>query len=298
VSADSVALEHYRDRRDLVEAAAGVAEDAWRSVSTDDLIGSWRESSATVLVAVSGAQLAAAQDADGYLSAVLGEQDIDPASDGQVNPRPLAGIASDGRSLSTLLEQPMIATLVAIGDGAAVPSALATGYATLDMIVRTQVADAGRTADQIALTARPQAPGYVRMVVGRTCSRCVVLAGRWYRYDAGFNRHPRCDCVGVPAAEDTSGDIRTNPRAYFDSLSRAEQDQAFTKAGAQAIRDGADIAKTVNARRGMYTPADGRKYTTEAAGRRPRLLPEQIYLEANGDRAEAVRLLRLHGYIR
>jgi hypothetical protein len=43
--------------------------------------------------------------------------------------------------------------------------------------------------------------------------------------------------------------------------------------------------------------ADGRLYTTEAAGRRPRLMPEQIYREAHGDRGEAIRLLRLHGYL-
>jgi hypothetical protein len=28
-----------------------------------------------------------------------------------------------------------------------------------------------------------------------------------------------------------------------------------------------------------------------------RLMPEQIYLEAAGDRAEAIRLLRLHSYL-
>jgi hypothetical protein len=90
----------------------------------------------------------------------------------------------------------------------------------------------------------------------------------------------------------------TNPRVYFDGLSRAEQDKAFTIAGAEAIRAGADIGKVVNARRGMRTATDGRLYTTEAAGRRPRLMPEQILIEANGNRDEAIRLLRLHGFVR
>lgn len=101
----------------------------------------------------------------------------------------------------------------------------------------------------------------------------------------------------VPAAEDAADDIRTDPRGYFDSLTRVEQDKAFTAAGAAAIRDGADIARVVNARRGMQTATDGRLYTTEAAGRRPRLMPEQIFREANGSRDEAVRLLRLHRYL-
>jgi hypothetical protein len=47
----------------------------------------------------------------------------------------------------------------------------------------------------------------------------------------------------------------------------------------------------------MYE-AGGKRFTTEAAGRRPRLMPEQILREAGRDRAEAVRLLRLHGYLR
>lgn len=296
MSAESVALEHYRSRRELVDAAADAAEQAWRQVSTADLTTSWRSASGRLLVALAGAQLAAARTADDYLDTVLGEQNINPAADGATNARTLAGVASDGRGLDTLLEQPMIATLVAIAGGATVPTALATGYGTLDMIVRTQVADAGRMADQVAMTARPQATGYVRMVVGKTCSRCIILAGRFYRYNAGFDRHPRCDCVHIPSRESIAGDVQTDPRKAFQAMTPAEQDKAFTKAGAEAIRQGADLAQVVNARRGMYT-ADGRLFTREAAGRRPRLMPEQILRDAK-DRADAIRLLRLHNYLR
>jgi hypothetical protein len=82
------------------------------------------------------------------------------------------------------------------------------------------------------------------------CGRCAVLAGRWYRYDAAFERHPHCLCGQIPAPEDLAGDALTDPKLYFDSISEAEQDRAFTKAGAQAIRDGADVSQVVNARRG------------------------------------------------
>jgi hypothetical protein len=47
----------------------------------------------------------------------------------------------------------------------------------------------------------------------------------------------------------------------------------------------------------MYEAADGRLYTTEAAGRRPRIMPEQIFKDATS-RTDAIRLLRLHGFIR
>jgi hypothetical protein len=197
-----------------------------------------------------------------------------------------------------LLEQPAIGALVALSAGATTARAMATGYATLDMIVRTQVADAGRVADQVAITARPDVGGYTRMVVGRTCSRCIVLAGRFYRWNAGFKRHPNDDCVHIPTREAIAGDVTLDPRKTFDSMGRAEQDKTFTKAGAEAIRDGADPAKVVNARRGMQTAADGRLYTTEAAGKRPRLMPEAVFAEARGNRDEAIRLLKLHGYLR
>src|SRR5690348_18342012 len=32
-----------------------------------------------------------------------------------------------------------------------------------------------------------------------SCQRCAILAGRWYRWSQGFLRHPRCDCVNLPA---------------------------------------------------------------------------------------------------
>lgn len=102
----------------------------------------------------------------------------------------------------------------------------------------------------------------------------------------------------IPSREDRADDLRTDPRAYFESLTAAEQDRAFTKAGAEAIRAGADIAQVVNARSGIYT-AGGRQFTTVGARRRrPRLMPEQILREAAGDRDEAVRLLKLHGYLK
>jgi hypothetical protein len=99
--------------------------------------------------------------------------------------------------------------------------------------------------------------------------------------------------------------VRTDPKLYFESLSGPEQDRIFTKVGAQAIRDGADIFQVVNARRtkaGMYT-AGGLKYTTESTTKRgrkrgPRLMPESIYKIAGSDRAEAIRLLRFHGYLK
>ena len=301
MSAHNVALTHYRERQRLVLAVARLARELWRQVDPARIDASWSRLLSELMVALAGAQRAAAQAADGYLDQILEQQDVGTASTGRLRPSALSGAAADGRPLDTLLRQPTIATKLAIQSGLAPARALATGYANLDLIVRTEVADAGRVADQVALAARREATGYVRMLVGKSCSRCAILAGRRYQWSQGFQRHPRCDCIHIPAREDSADDLRTDPKAYFASLSKEDQGRLFTKSGAAAIREGADIGRVVNARRGMYI-AGGRQLTTEATtragiNRQLRLMPEQIFREANGNRDETLRLLRMHGYL-
>lgn len=299
MSAEDVARAHYEARRRLTSAVGDLARQQWSRVHPSALDTSWAGVAPTMLVGITGAQLAAARMADGYVGDALDEQDLPPDASGALVPDMLAGVASDGRPLDSLLQNPITVVKSAIGAGVGLDRAMASGYANLDMIARTQVADAGRVADHTALVAHNGATGYTRHLSPPSCSRCAVLAGRFYQWNAGFKRHPRCDCIHVPGAGDSG--LRTDPRAYFDSLSGAEQDKAFTKAGAAAIRDGADMGRVVNARRGMYDAA-GKSLTTEATTvrgiGRVRLMPEQIFAEAKGDRAEALRLLERHGYIR
>lgn len=190
--AEQVAREHYRTQQALATTTARVAAQAWQQVDPDRIVASWREASPRVTVAITGAQRAAAGQADGYLTAVLAEQGIGTDADGEVEPSAFSGIASDGRELETLVRQPANLAVTALRRGERLPRALAAGQASLDMIARTQVADAGRTADQVSLVAHRSASGYIRLLVPPSCSRCAILAGRWYRYSAGFQRHPRC----------------------------------------------------------------------------------------------------------
>lgn len=117
-----------------------------------------------------------------------------------------------------------------------------------------------------------------------------------------------CDCLGIPAAENLAGDILTDPKVIFESLSPQQQDSIFTAAGAQAIRDGADMNQVVNARRGL-TVVGSRLTTTEgttkrgfagkrmqATGQTIRLMPEAI-AELARDRTEAIALLRSNGFL-
>jgi hypothetical protein len=135
----------------------------------------------------------------------------------------------------------------------------------------------------------------------------------WYAADTLIVSN--CDCVHVPVTDpDVADEVKTDPRTYFDSLSRAEQDRIFTNAGAQAVRDGADLNQVVNARRGMYSAGSvggTLSATTEGMTRRGfagrptgplgkggfiRLMPESIY-QLSGSREETLRLLRRYGYL-
>lgn len=332
-----IAAGHYDQRQILAQAAAKDAAARWAAVDPQNIAASWAAQVPELSLVVSGAQLAAASAADGYLDEVLEAQEIAAGSELAVDARSLAGVASDGRGLLSLLNQPAISALTALSGGVPLPMAMATGSATLDMIVHTQVADAGRVADGVALTGRKQVEGYVRLLSPPSCSRCVILAGKHYRWNAGFQRHPRCDCVHIPAQHADIWHLRADPETYFHSLSQAEQDRIFTRAGAQAIRDGADMNQLVNARRSMYTASvGGRKFRATLEGttvrgtfgafetmpdgslrlrsdaelqrrrsgsrhiraaRAPRLMPEEIYKIAGDDRDEAIRLLRRNGYL-
>lgn len=256
-------------------------------------------------------QATAAASAGIYVEDALEEQGIVAAAEGRVVAGGFAGVASDGRQLESLLYQPVVRTLIALKNGDTLSRAKATGLMHLDIIARTQVADAGRSAESVALAARPKIQGYVRMLSAPSCSRCIVLAGKFYRWNTGFQRHPRCDCRHIPSSESVAGDLTVDPKKTFESLAPAEQARVFTQAGAEAIRNGADISQVVNARRGMDTAVVfGRQvqHTREGItvyaknGRNTkspvRLMPEQILKEAKGNRAEAIRLLKLHGYIR
>ncbi|MFC5676063.1 hypothetical protein [Aeromicrobium endophyticum] len=285
------AVEHYERQQQFTAAA---------------LVAGRRSGVSTVELAriVAALQLLAARDALESIDPMLEEQDISAPPVGQIAAASFSGTASDGRPLESLLLQ------------AATPDAL-------DMMVVTQVQDAARQAASVSIAARPHI-GYVRMLNPPSCSRCAILAGKFFRYNEGFQRHPRCDCRHIPSTESLSGDLTTDPSAYFDSLTGPEQDKVFTKAGAESIRLGADPTQVVNARRvtaGMQVAgvspikidARGILRTTEGTTRRGlayqqqrglrrngdvqgRLMPESILLRA-ADRAEAQRMLRLYGYI-
>lgn len=248
-----VAVEHQRRQDRVVLEALARVRASWAAMSVADLDASWERRGGDIIAATAVAQYEAAVAGARYVPTALRAQGVGAvASAGSVEPAMLAGVASDGRALGSLLYGGVVASGRALNAGTAAPVALREGLTWLQRAVTTQVTDAGRGATFAGMVSTPAVKTWVRMVNPDACSRCIILAGRTYRLE-GFERHPRCRCVHVPSAENTPGDIGTDPVAYFNSMSEAEQDRVFTKAGARAIRDGADMGQVVNARRGMFT---------------------------------------------
>lgn len=306
------------------------AQWEWRQL-TPYLEQSWNMVGPRLTAVVTAGQLRTASRAPADVAEMLDQQGISPAADGIVSARALAGVASDGRPLESLLYQGLVLTGQALNSGNLFGQAISQGWDFIEQAVASEVADANRVAASVQSVLTPKVIAGHRVVNPGACSRCVVLAGIATWTLEPFARHPKCRCINVPSDEVDPEGVGTDPMDYFNSLSAKEQDRAFTIAGAQAIRDGANMNQVVNARRGMTTTVDaaqkrlirdqwGKYSTTEGMTRRgwahtvmsqnprwtaeaggktyvknTRLMPESIY-ELARNRDDAIRLLKAYGY--
>jgi len=315
----------YRDQQRRVVSALLLTRREWSKMDPANFDASWAQLRPRVSLLTASAQLGAARAGALMVPAALDElgQSVDPVAD--VRPEGFAGVASDGRPLDSLLDGAVVRSKQGVAGGSSPQDALVKGGKWLDMVVHTMVADAGREAAGVAIAARPQI-GWVRMVNPPCCSRCAILSGKWFRYNQGFQRHPRCDCYHIPAREHT-GELGWAP----DDLIKEGKVTGVTKAEQQAISDGADAIAVINARRGaqgMWTTegttrrgyasyvkrelakqrGEIAKETAAKVGRRgyikqykvrrtgPRPTPATIYKYATS-REDAIRLLAANGYI-
>jgi hypothetical protein len=268
----------------------------------------WRDAVQSIGDRLLTLQVLIASMADPYLNDVLDVQGADPSAEAQVDPAAFADLADGGGS--------WLQTLVYAPNSVREPGA--DWRSKFDFIAQSIVKgglnDTGRSSVQSGMQGRPSCEYYVRMLVGKSCARCAVLAGRRYKSAVAFRRHKRCDCKHIPGPEDTD-DWSTDPKDYFQSLSTEDQDDVFGQGAAEAIRRGADIYQVVNAESGVYV---ARAYGQEVlatttgttarglAGQRladsglPRLLPDEIFLQAERlgwDREEILAQLRRFAYV-
>jgi hypothetical protein len=191
--------------------------------------------------------------------------------------------------------------MVVAADAAVIPLAFVTEPATVermadgiedrwrfDRLIASLVTDAARASESVNIAVRPRV-GYVRYVSAPCCSRCAILAGRFYRWSAGFKRHPGCDCTHLPTTDPRS-EHRQNPHELVES----GQVRGLSKADQKALADGADLNQIVNVRGKKAGLVD----SGEVLSRAGRPTPAGIYRSAGDDRDKALGLLERHGYIR
>lgn len=293
------AVDRHADLVALAQTGARkIATRSWKRVDADRIAASWLEQLPELTEAVSGFQYKAAVSASEYGALALAEQGVYGPPSAFVDPKAFAGVSPDGRSLESLLNQPSIRARSLIGKGLSVEDAIVAGQLYLGTIVRTLIADTARQAASVDLAVR-KGYGYTRVIVGETCKDCVILAGKFYKWNAGFLRHPNDDCIHVPTTMPLSEKAITDPYEHFRSMSEAEQNKFWGEDDAQAIRDGADIYQVYNARRGASRDGMTTLYSTLKRGLMPnqvRLTPDAIYKQATS-RAEALRLLEANKYI-
>jgi hypothetical protein len=301
---DAQALAEAQVQRRLVVqlAAAGAVVATWQQLNPATLFADWVAGAGSrIFAALSLAQEAIAAMAPSFVEDVLlltGDDVFGAALD----PLAFAGRSFDvDADLRDVLRIAPARVTALLRSGVSEPVALERGQRFLEMVTMTETADAGRAADQVALIgAEPADPGkvwnygWVRVIEPGACSRCAILAGRFYKWNEGFERHPACRCIHVPSRVATAGSLASDPRAYFNSLSLAERNRLFGKAVSEAIEAGGDMNRIVNAatKGKVWIAGDG---TRTKSGRRT---PWQLIKDAAGDRAEATRLLRQFGYIR
>lgn len=272
-----IAYAHQNRVNTLAARTAAAAVRLFRRIDPSYMEAGWDQMAPTLAETVSNGQIAAAKLALAYVGRIAKQ-------DGGANPRvglyaeSFAGATKEGRELAPELYTAVTTTKKLIGAGTAIPAAFRSGSGLMALLAGNAVRDASRAADSTVAVAK----GFtysVRVINPGACSRCAILAGvKGYRAD--FDRHPACRCSSMPLRDDeTPEGMFRNAEDYFNALSPAEQTRVFTKAGAEAIRLGADPAKVVNARRGAYKTAAKRADGTYAPAR---LRPITIGRKADG----------------
>lgn len=287
----SASADQYRAQQKISTKAAASVRKLWRRMG-DDFDASWAVVGPQVVNLVEHARAAAVATAIPYTGRVLAETNQRDDAVGSLSPEAFLSAAPDGRSVESLYGRSVIKAKTAVGAGASAVVAREQVGRWLTKVTLTTLADTRREVYAADIVQRPTLTGYTRMLNPPSCGRCAILAGKWFRWNEGFQRHPRCDCQHIPAAENVAGDFRTDPYEYFKSLTPEQQEKQFGRLEARAIRDGADIYRVMNVKtRGLATAKAARVYGTPS-----RLTIDDIYRQA-GTRTNAIRMMREEGYI-
>lgn len=240
---------HFQRQRTFVAVALSVIRRAFR-------LGDPRR--AVPMLAV--LQHEAARDAARSVSEMLAEQGAGLRQVAEVNTMAIAGSTSNG--------QPLLRLIV---DDAELYQ--------LERTAVTAVQDAARMGAQLAVTATPGA-GWTRMVNPPCCARCAILAGKFFKWNDGFERHPQCDCRHIATTQGIASEVEANPDRLLDN----GHVNGLTVAERKAIDAGADLVRLVNARRDLWLDSPMHP------------APRRIF-ETAKTQDEAIAALRRAGYL-
>ena len=188
--------DHYRHVLGWQAAALGVASRAWAEVSPNAISESWSTQVPYLAQSFDALRRNVAVDSAIYTPLTLSEQGQYRVGDAFTDVDAFLPTLATGGDLEAALYVPAIRTKEAIRRGVGVADALDTGKQSLYAILTSALSDTGRQVGGVAVASRPKT-GYTRMLNPPSCERCVVLAGRFYRWNTGFLRHPRCFPAGT-----------------------------------------------------------------------------------------------------
>lgn len=165
-------------------------------------------------------------------------------------PGAYAGQSAAGYPLGNLLQAPGRTVEARLAAGMSGTEALAAGRFQLARLAENETQQAFTNANAAGMYGIPEIEGYARALVGESCPRCVILAGRIYSFEEPFKRHPLCNCTHVPVEDRDAARKELpevfDPQGHFDAMTPEQQDEWLGKANAQAVRDGADLGQVVN----------------------------------------------------
>ncbi|ACU39438.1 hypothetical protein [Actinosynnema mirum] len=238
----SAGTAFYDESAVLERQAIAMILALWGRVDAANPSASWVGLLPEAVAILVAAQTVAAEMADPYLLDTLGGSIDTPVDPG--------GMVSTG--LDALLYLPAANAQQALWTGMPAAAALGRARATLASYVRTASGDTGRLASAAGIAGRSDVAGYYRRLRLPSCSRCIVLAGRFYRWSSGFRRHKNCDCKHDPVQRRDDAE----PLDVRGAIASGQVHGLSKAATAAIVEHGADPAQVINAQRGMYMIGD------------------------------------------
>ena len=247
-----LAFAHQAELIRIADLLGNRVGSMWSQLDINRLDTSWNFIAPDLMRLVTAAQAEAVRQTTPYVNSLDVANGFAPRP-AAIIPEAFTNVMGDGREVAPALYGAVTTTKKAIGGGMSLVDAFQAGATFARIVASAAVHDLARSSIEV-LAAGKGYTRYVRVVGGSACSRCAILAGTYSATETAFARHVHCCCTTCPinvGGKAPTG-LHDDPSAYFDSLSATDQDRVFTKAGAEAIRHGADITKVVNARRSAY----------------------------------------------